>query len=175
MSCCMGRGTGSLQVFLEFKREELLYDIANYAYIEGHILAGDAGMEARHMVQDACDSGNVDRILRVLDVETARCKDIMYPYTKEEMSGGRYSDKIHEADGYVIKLELPDSFSQTTVLLIEKLVHEYLVCKAVSDWMSITNTQKAEVWLQKADEAEAEMRRSLNYRRTKVRIRPHFL
>lgn len=175
MSCFFEEKAGRVNLLLQFKREQLLYDIKNYAYIEGHIMPSDTQAQVRHTVQDIGETGNVDRITRVLNLGVSQCKEMMYPYTKHEIYREALDDTLREPSVYGISLDLPGDFSQTTAFLLEKLVHEYLVCRAVADWMSIANPQKAEIWLTKADEAETEIRRSLSNRRNKARIKPHFL
>ena len=46
-------------VTLVFRREQLLYDISNYAFVEGDIMGEDAE-HARHQVKDIAEEGNVD-------------------------------------------------------------------------------------------------------------------
>ena len=158
-----------LQAVLTFKREELLYDIENYAYIEGAVLPRETDPHNRHMVADAGQDGNVDRISRVLDVEFATMKEMLYPYTKHEIHNAELDNSLREPGTYGMILNVPADFSQTTLILLEKLIHEYLVCKAVADWMSITNPQKAPVWEKKAEEAETKLRENLLTRQGRVR------
>lgn len=164
---------GSLNAVLGFKRDQLLYDIKNYAYIEGSVM--DTGSNHnRHMVQDVGEEGNVDRVTRVLNLTVAKCRELLYPYTKNELHRTELNDILREPKVYGIVLSVPTDFSQTTLYLLENLIHEYLVCKAVSDWLSITNPAKAQVWEAKAEDAESEIRVNLHARiaRTRRRLRP---
>lgn len=164
---------GTLTAVLGFKRDQLLYDIKNYAYIEGSVM--DTGSNHnRHMVQDVGEEGNVDRVTRVLNLTVAKCRELLYPYTKNELHRTELNDILREPKVYGIVLSVPTDFSQTTLYLLENLIHEYLVCKAVSDWLSITNPAKAQVWEAKAEDAESEIRVNLHARiaRTRRRLRP---
>lgn len=172
MSCYLNEENGTLEAVLSFKREQLLYDIANYAYIDGHVLETENGHQ-RHTVQDVGEEGNVDRVTRVLDVCVARCREMLYPYIKHEIHRPELDDELKDTPVYGMVLTLPQGFSQTTLNLLERLIHEYLVCRSVADWMSITNPQKAETWAVKAQEAEGEIRTSLNTRIGRVRRRCH--
>jgi len=78
-------------------------------------------------------------------------------------------DELKESDSYVMRLLLPDDFSQTTVTLLARLVHELLVCTVMADWLSITYPEKAETWSVKAEAAETEMRAMLNARCGRIR------
>lgn len=173
MSCFLEEKDGTLTAVLGFKRDQLLYDIKNYAYIEGSVM--DTGSNHnRHMVQDVGEEGNVDRVTRVLNLTVAKCRELLYPYTKNELHRTELNDILREPKVYGIVLSVPTDFSQTTLYLLENLIHEYLVCKAVSDWLSITNPAKAQVWEAKAEDAESEIRVNLHARiaRTRRRLRP---
>lgn len=151
-------------VHLNFATSNILYDIKNYAYIEGDILQAD-DEHARHQVFDVCEDGNVDRVTRVLDLTMARVVELLYPYAKKEVREHSCRDnELEEEDEYVIKLQVPDSFSETTVTLLEKLIHELLVCTVLADWFSITKPSSTETWAARAATLEAEIRRAKNSR-----------
>ena len=173
MSCFLEEKDGRLNAVLGFKRDQLLYDIKNYAYIEGGIMDTESNHN-RHMVQDVGEDGNVDRVTRVLNLTVCKCRELLYPYTKTDLDSTELNDNLREPPVYGIVLSVPSGFSQTTLCLLENLIHEYLVCKAVADWLSITNTAKAQVWEAKAEDAESEIRINLHNRlaRTRRRMRP---
>lgn len=172
MSCFLEEDNGEVQAVLIFKRSQLLYDIKNYAYIEGSVLETENNHN-RHMIQDVGEHGNVDRVTRVLDLAVAKCKEALYPYTKHEIHRFAMDNKLREPNVYGIVLSVPTQFSQTSLTLLEKLIHEYLVCTAVADWMSITNPAKEQTWKQKAEDAESEIRTNLQTRMSRVRRRLH--
>lgn len=163
---------GTLNAVLGFKRDQLLYDIKNYAYIEGSVMDTESNHN-RHMVQDVGEEGNVDRVTRVLNLTVAKCKELLYPYTRNELHRTELNDTLREPKVYGIVLSVPSDFSQTTLYLLENLIHEYLVCKALSDWLSITNPAKAQVWEAKAEDAQSEIRMNLHARIARTRRRLH--
>lgn len=172
MSCYLDEQGGTVEAVLSFKRDQLLYDIANYAYIEGHVMETD-NTHQRHTVQDVGEDGNVDRVTRVLDLNVAKCREMLYPLIKHEIHRHELDDMLKETPAYGMVLNLPHGFSQTTLNLLERLIHEYLVCKSVADWMSITNPAKAPTWETKAQDAESEIRTCLHARIARVRRRCH--
>ena len=172
MSCCIRENGGQREALLLFGRDNLLYDIRNGAYIEGSILETD-NAHNRHMVQDVGEEGNVDRVTRVLDLGTARCRELLYPYTKHEITRAVLEDRLEEQPVYCIALNVPDGFSHTTLVYLERLIHEYLVCRALADWMSVTNPGKAETWAVKAAEAESEIRSCAQTRMGRIRRKLH--
>lgn len=173
MSCSIEDHGAHKKVELTFKRDQLLYDIQNYSYVESHVMPSDAE-HSRHMVADIGESGNVDRVTRVLDLAISTCREMLYPFAQQELIHTTFDDNLQETDCYTLELSLPSTFSETTITLLEQLIHEYLVCRAVGDWMSITNPQKAEIWFAKAAEVESEIRVTLHSRKKRVRIVQHW-
>jgi hypothetical protein len=174
MSCCITNEGSKLKVTLTFLRDQLLYDIKNYAYIESHVMAPDTE-HAKHMVADVGEDGNVDRVTRVLDLGVSMCREMLYPWAKKSIGNMAYDDVFAERKQYVIEMNVPTTMSQTTLTFVERLIHEYLVCRGVADWLSITNPQKSETWLEKAAEAEDEIRTAIHSRMERTRIKQHFL
>ena len=167
--------TAKKKVTLVFHREQLLYDIKNYAYIEGHVWGEDSPeiRHAQHTLVEIGEEGNVDRMTRVLDLTMAKCRETLYPYTKHDIHRPELDDKLKEVPTYGIVLSVPTQFSQTTLNLLGKLIHEYLVCECVADWMSITNPAKQQTWKEKAEDAISEVRSCLLTRMARVRRRSH--
>lgn len=161
-------------VVLIFKREQLLYDIENNCFVEGHIMV-DSHDEVRHTVQDVGQEGNVDRVTRVLDLAHADIVERLYPFTQYEIHHPTVDDRLREKPVYGIALNVPLTFSQTTLNLLGKLIHELLVCVATADWLSITNPQKEVVWRRKADDLIIRINQIKDFRKHRSRIRPHWL
>lgn len=172
MSCYLDEKNGTVEAVLSFKRDQLLHDIRNYAYIEGHVME-TGNTHQQHMVQDVGEEGNVDRVTRVLDLNVAKCREMLYPFIKHEIHRHKLDDTLKETPVYGMVLKVPQDFSQTTLNLLERLVHEFLVCKSVADWMSITNPGKAQTWEVKAEEAQRGIRSGLLSRLRRVRRRTH--
>ena len=157
------------RVTLTFKREEILYDCRNYAYIEGDTMK-TADEHDRHQVMDVGEDGNVDRVARVLDLAFAQCVELCYPYSKVAVGDETEADDTLNAPAtYVLRLRVPDDFAQSTVTLLEKLIHELLVYKVMADWMSITKPDAKANWQEKIQEMEAQIGSHLNFRIGRVR------
>lgn len=201
MHCCRpaayatGMVARTKTVKMTFKREELLYDIRNNAYVEGDVMQAKTEHD-RHQVQDIGEDGNIDRVTRLLDLAHAECEEALFPYTKEDVEQETemddtptYVEPTADAEGtmadpevftddttaskptgdYVIRLLVPDEYSKTTVRLIVRYIHEYMVCRVLSDWMSITNPPAAANWKAKQDEALEGMKEAVNFRTGRVR------
>jgi hypothetical protein len=156
-------------VTLTFIRDELLYDCKNLGYVEGDVMRTQDEHD-RHQVMDIGEDGNVDRVTRMLDLAFAQCVELCYPYSKVPVEEDTYmDDTLEETDEYIMQLLVPDDFSQTTVTLLERLIHELLVSKVMADWMSITKPESKANWQEKVEELEKGIRTNLDGRCGRVR------
>ena len=162
MVYCCGKEQKQKEARLAFKRAELIYDASNYSFVEADIMP--EGDECRrHQVFDIGQAGNVDRVTRVLNTAYAECVEMLYPYTKEEIPEEQEAldDVLKEPETYEIELTLPETFSLTTLRLLEELIHEYLVCRVLADWMSITNPESEANWQRKFTTLREKIRTAL--------------
>ncbi|MDE6235994.1 MAG: hypothetical protein K2M56_09620 [Muribaculaceae bacterium] len=173
MSCFLEDNEGRIRAVLAFKREQLMYDVKNYCFIEGSLLPAESAPHVRHTIQDVGEEGNRDRVARILDLNVAKCREVLYPYTKYEVCTPYLEDRLKAQREYGIVLDLPKKVSQTTLNLLERLIHEYLVTECVADWLSITNPEKAVIWKGKAADALGEVKVCLHSRIGGVRRRMH--
>lgn len=155
-----------------FKRSELVYDAENYSFVEADIMDADKE-HARHQVYDIGQEGNIDRVSRVLNLAHAECVEMLYPYTKEEVEEDdcELCDTLRHPCVYRIEMSLPEGFSMTTVRLLKQLIHEYMVCRVLADWMSITNPDSQKNWEDKIRTAKGKIQTALVSRTGKVRIK----
>lgn len=167
-----GRDTkATKRVTLVFHREQLLYDIKNYAYIEGHVW-GEENQHAQHTLVEIGEEGNIDRVNRILATVHAAAVEMLYPYTKEEAEDDEViCDKMWTPEEYNIPMTVPATMSKTTLHLLNRLIHEFMVARVIYDWLSITHPDAAKNWINKALEAEEEIN-SIKNQRTGVLTRP---
>ena len=158
MGYCCKKLQQTKTVTLTFKRSELLYDVENYSFVEGDIMETE-NEHARHQVFDIGQSGNVNRVTRVLNL------------TQEEISDEQEAldDILVAPEEYHIVLTLPEDFSLSTVKLLKHLIHEYLICKVLADWMSITNPSSKANWEEKIMSIRAKIQTSLMSRKGKIK------
>lgn len=156
-------------VTLVFRREQLLYDISNYAFVEGDIMGEDAE-HARHQVKDIAEEGNVDRVNRVLNLAHDECVEQLYHYTNEEVEDGeRLDDTLVAPEEYTIVLKLPEGFAKSTLKLERTLIHEYMVCRVLQDWLSITFPNSAPNWEKKMIKLKSKIKTALLSRKLTIR------
>lgn len=151
-------------VTLTFGREELLYDIKNYAYIEGHVW-GEENQHAQHTLIEIGEEGNVDRVNRILSMAHAAVVEMLYPYTKQEAEDEEeISNRMWIPKAYEIRMEVPPTMSRTSLHMLSKLIHEFMVTRVIYDWLSITHAEVAKNWLEKSYEVYEEINRVKNCR-----------
>ena len=158
------------EVRLTFKRKELVYDAENYSFVEGDIMTEEE-QHAKHQVVDIGQEGNIDRVTRVLDLVHAECVEMLYPYTKIEIPTNTkgLDDILVEKQEYYIDMVLPITFSLTTINLLKTLIHEYMVCRVLADWMSITHPRSQANWEIKCQTLKEKIQSSVFARIGKVK------
>ena len=139
---------------LHFLRRELLDDIKQFAFVEADLMSDD-GIHAKHQTFDIVEDGNIERVTRVLSLAFSECVEILYPYTKTPVEELEVRDDTLISDiDYKIEMHVPGTYSKTTCDLLEKYIHEFLVCSALADWFSITKPEASVNWKHKAEEAK---------------------
>ena len=161
---------------LTFTREELLYDIKQIAYVEGDVVGGQSD-HSLHQLMDVGEDGNIDRVTRLLDLAYAEVREVLYAHTKVAVEDGtRLDDVLTETDEYVIHMLVPDDFSETTALLMERYIHEYMIYRVLAEWMELTNKVDAaafQSYALKADAAMEKVKDSLSQRINRTRRKKH--
>ena len=169
MTCCKNKNAEKKPVDLIFHVSELLYDIKNVAYVEGDIMVTDDDHQ-RHQVQDIGEDGNIDRVKRMLDLAYAECLEICYPYSKVDVCNYTQAcDALQDRDEYVMHLNVPSDFSQTTINLLVQGIHDYMVSRVLYDWMRITNANAAAHWKEQMELQNGSIQGTLNARTRRVR------
>lgn len=165
-------------VKVTFGRKGLKYDLENCGWVESQTM-DENSENSRHLTADIGEEGNVDRVNRVLDMAVARCEEIAYPWVQKDLGElTELTDAVSETEDYEMELTVPTDVSASTVKLLTGQMHEYIVCRALGDWMSIVNPARAETWEAKASAAAEEIRRIVMTRTVHTirgRLRQHWL
>ncbi len=133
---------------------------------------GEENQHAQHTLVEIGEEGNVDRVNRILGVVHAAAVEMLYPYTKQEpIDDEVICDRMWTPEDYEIVMKVPATMSRTTLHLLNKLIHEFMVARVIYDWLSITHPEAARNWLEKALEAQEEVN-SIKNSRTGVLRRP---
>lgn len=156
------------KVSLTFNTSELMYDIKNCAYIEGNIMPDD---EKKFQVRDIAEDGNNDRVTRVLNLAHAECVEMLYPYTKMDVSSAEKDNILELPDIFKIDMNVNSGFSQTTINMLSILIHEYMVNRVVADWMSINKPESQANWEFKLEETRYKIKSAIVHRQGMIKRR----
>ena len=152
------------QITMKFKRSELLQDLNQYGYVEGDVQRADADhlKHGKHMTQDIVQESSIDLVTRHLNLALASCREALYPYSKKPVADGRETDDTLTATSeYVIELNVPEDFSETTQDFLEELIHNLLIYYVLYWWLSMTKPEGAEKWLSLANKLEEKIKGAL--------------
>lgn len=166
VGCCFDKSglEGDVRtVKLRFLRKELLYDIRNYAYVEADVMRDDR-VHAKHLTSEVGEEGNVDRVHRILAAVHALVIDLLYPYTRSEAVEEELEDRLCVPEEYVVELHVPASMSRSTIVLLSRLIHEFMVYRALGDWLGITDAEASAKWMEKAEYTRHEIETAKNQR-----------
>jgi hypothetical protein len=155
---------------IELRRNALIDDIENYAFVTGDIMNA-ADEHAKHQVFDIAQDGNEDLVTRVLNLSHAECVEMLYPYTKTEcVDHERLDDSFEAPEVYEITMTLPTGFSHSTVLLLRGLIHDYLVCRVLMEWLGVTCPTAQPYWKERLEELKSKLKTALLGRRKPLRL-----
>ena len=163
----------NIEAVLLFKRDQLIYDIRNVAFVEGDILEDEPSPHSKHLIQDIGEDGNIDRVTRTLNLAHGECVEMLFPFTKRKIMVDCLDDRLVEKKVYSIFMTVPKNYSQTTLNVFEDLVHEYLVSSVLADWLSITNPSKAATWEKKKEDLKMSIKSKVRSSRGRYRLSRH--
>ena len=158
------------QATLRFERSELLEDIKGGAWVEWETMKRDSEQE-KHLVADIAEAGNIERVTRVLDLTFAHVVELCLPYAKMELRRSRNTrdNSYEEETEYVMQMTVPATFSETTLTLVEKLVHDMMVSSVLADWLGMTKPESAEKWAARTAALEEQIVAALSHRCRPIR------
>ena len=169
------------KVVLNYTRSEIIYHIANDAYIQRQ--AANVGVD----VSDLCADGNIDHVERVLRLTFNGIVELLYQATKASLSE---LPPAADGDGYelneecdcvcdgekVFSIEMQvGAMSATTINYLYDLIKEVLIGSVIADWLTIVAPDLATIWQSKVDAAQEEVSSAINRRTRFTRITPHWL
>lgn len=158
--------------------DELLYDIGSYAFLEGNVAEEADGKPRPGIMDVTADPDNRNLVARTLALAHSEAVDLLFPYTKERIpsagNGDMVSNRLAIPDSYEIPMQVPVTFSLTTVNHIKNLVHSYMVARVLEEWMALTNSPNSrsfELWSAKRLYLVSEIQRTTLSRTSPIRLR----
>lgn len=153
---------------MSFIREELLFDIESYAFVEADITDDE---HKKHQVFDIAQDGNEVLATRMMNLAHAECREMLYPFTKTPCEERVHTDALVRPDRYYIVMELPESFSETTVKLLKELIHDYFLCRVLGEWCGVTKPGSREYWEDRLQRIRDKIKSALSWRSKRVRLK----
>lgn len=132
---------------------QLLYDIRNIAYVEGHVMEDEttARQHIRHLVTDIGEEGNIDIVARALHMAFAA---LQWAVARAALAPApRYTDVLALPHAYELRLTV--CLSHAHASLLTQLAHRFMVASALCHWLSITHADAAAKWRAEASECES--------------------
>lgn len=159
----------SKQVTLTIKRAEIFDDIRGYGYVEGDIMPSESG-QLKVQTQDIMEDNNRELNSRIIQLVIARCREILYPFTKDEVDDtNSYDDTLTDPTSFVITMTVPSTFSKTTADYLCKTIHQLIVARVLENWLRVTNPAAAAQWMARGDNLEETLQTAKSIRIGKIR------
>ena len=166
---------------IELRKDELLYDIKNTAYVFADSRKDDdKEPHGLHNIYDVCEDGNIDKVARLMDSAVEDCKELLFSMTRAKAtSGGFVSDEWEEVTGspcndedcYYLALRVPWSFSATSARSMMVYAHEYIVNRVLYKWMLLAYSDGAQTFGMLAEHARESLKTAAGRTALPVRIR----
>ena len=178
MSCPFANGGDAsgqekrTDIKIMLKREQLLHDIENYAYVAGDLM--DEESHGRHTTQDIARDGNEPLATRAMNLAVAYCTEELYPYTKRDCDAGEaeQTDELERPAQYEIGMSVAQGFSHTTHVLLKELLHRFVVERVLYEWMLITNPEASQTWRLRWEETKEKIEKIAKRPTGRARIKP---
>ena len=163
----------------------VLYANNLYADIANRLTLTADSMEAQtegadlHTAKDAMDDGNKDTIDNLVARHVFDCINLLYPYSKTPIERQRRDrESENEAEAYIIHLTFERPRSETSIQLLQRLIHDYIVYKCYAEWLATTVPQAGTytMWEGKAESVREQIVTALvlPYDARQLQIRPHW-
>ncbi len=177
-TCCNGN-----KVMLELQKEELVYDIKNTAYAFADSIKGEVqDAHSLHNIYDVGEEGNRDKLARILDSAVEDCREVLFRFTKVEMTGGGFdSDEweecvgspVNDEEAYYLEMMMPQGFSKTSVHTMTVYIHDYIVNQALYEWLMVVYPAGSDRFWALAEEKKNKIKDAVNRSAGRSRIRLH--
>ena len=158
---------------------DLYADIANRLTLTADSMEAQTEGADLHTAKDAMDDGNKDTIDNLVARHVFDCINLLYPYSKTPIKRCRHNrESENEAEAYVIHLTFEHPRSETSIQLLQRLIHDYIVYKCYAEWLAMTVPQAGTytLWEEMAESVRGQIATALvlPYDARRLRIRPHW-
>lgn len=144
---------------MKIKKSALLYDIQNLAFVIAD--NNDNLNHGLHRVRDICQDGNLDRVSRMLNLAYAEILNYLAPILippSIDLSRDYAADPHDYELIWTSDTPLATSITPEIKMKIKESCHEYMVCRVLADWLTVTFPEAAEEWKLKTQETSKSLK-----------------
>lgn len=180
MNCCNTKH----RVMIELTKEELVHDIKNTAYaFADSMQTVDTDPHSIHNIYDVAEDGNRDKLARILDSTVEDCRELLFRFCKEELTGGGFESNeweecigspTHEDEAYYLSMKMPKGISKTSIHTMTVYIHDYIVYQSLYEWLMLVFPSGADRLWVLAEEKKQKIK-DASYRsvgRSRIRLHP---
>ena len=118
---------------VKIKRNELLHEISNLAYVIADVCEGKESPHTLHQTFDICEAGNIDRVDSLITLAAAEAGAVMVPVARLHIAAGN------------VTLSFPN-LPKAREMELAQLTREYLVASVMHGYLSVTLPTSAPPW-----------------------------
>jgi len=151
---------------MTFKLEDLYREIANIAYVAADVALTADNHHRLHQTFDICEEANIERINNLLALAAEEAVNTMHnaQCIMHNLNSMHNAPSMHNAQCIMINFD-SDLTTQDlgTILTADngqrktgnckyrELIREFLVCRVLHGWLSVTLPESAKMWHERAE------------------------
>lgn len=133
---------------ITFKRKGLHLAVSEIAYITADVSATPGDAHRLHQTYDICEGDNIHRVNSLLTLAFSEIIHTLSPLLDKEQMSASIADICSRE---TLSLTFLREKVRTPLLLrIKESVREYLICRVLHGWLSVTLPEAAEQWERRA-------------------------
>lgn len=157
------------EITVRLEVKELVFDIQNKTYLTGRSREADntKGYEAASHIQVSDDDENSYQIRRSISNAFCNLKTELAEYLNDDATStdNLVKSEIDSDTALVLKFMMPSNYNQAAEDNLGASLHQYIVCRAIADWYTITNKADTADYTALTDAALESARRAIYKRR----------
>lgn len=120
-------------ITITLKKDEILYDVENTAYLVGNSRATGDNYEQVSNIQNSGEEGDRNFILRAIDTAFNEVKKNLSRYIDETKATDN-NDLIDAENSFILNLKVVDMFNEASTESLKSSTHDYITSAALRDW-----------------------------------------
>ena len=158
-------------ITITLKKDELLYDIENTAYLVGESRTDGTNYEQVSKIQNAGEEEDRNFILRSMGNAYSEVKRHLSRYINEEKQAA--NNALIEEDGdFLLTLNVVDRFNEANTESLKSAAHEYILSSSLRDWFSTVKPDEITIYSARIQSAQVNLLSSLYRKKAPQRPTP---